>query len=222
MCQVGASIDDGAAEEEVRIDIEDGEAYTREEFIEAYGGTEEWDSAEPVVLPPRAATDAGTIDTCPHSASLMRRASLRSGSGSPSASQSPSRASHNLRTVALERVVRAGFERDSKKLGKLKVGDRFEILESRPEEEGGKNKNRVRFDQGGGGLQGWVSDSSSSSDGLAFDEDIVAALEQVSFHEFILHVYDAILMLCFHTEPDGHCLILVEPCGVACDRTSWR
>eukprot|EP00755_Sulcionema_specki_P030872 Sspe_Gene.95365::Locus_67664_Transcript_1_1_Confidence_1.000_Length_1138::g.95365::m.95365 len=30
---------------EMRIDIEDGEAYTKEEFIEYYGGVEEWESA---------------------------------------------------------------------------------------------------------------------------------------------------------------------------------
>ena len=90
--------------------------------------------------------------------------------------RSPKPAS-NIRTVAVERVVRAGFERDSKKVGKLKVGERIKILESRPEDEGGSNKNRVRVDQGPNGIQGWVSDS-SSTEGLAFEEDIASALEQ--------------------------------------------
>ena len=31
-----------------RIDMADGNAYTRDEFIEAYGGTVEWDAAQPV------------------------------------------------------------------------------------------------------------------------------------------------------------------------------
>eukprot|EP01044_Picomonas_judraskeda_P050923 COSAG03_NODE_30689_length_157_cov_15.551724_1_plen_37_part_10 len=31
-----------------RIDPSDGNAYTREEFIDNYGGTAEWDRARPV------------------------------------------------------------------------------------------------------------------------------------------------------------------------------
>jgi hypothetical protein len=144
--------------EELRIDPEDGEAYTREDFIEQYGGIDEWDAAERVVPTPAQAA----------------------GRGSSSGSTSP-RPLGNIRTVAIERVVRAGYERDSKKVGKLKVGERIEVLESRREDDDGGGassgkKRRVRFDQGPGGLQGWVS-STSSSEGLAFEEEIVAALE---------------------------------------------
>ena len=35
----------GAPEEEERRFDEDGELYTREQFVEEYGGTEEWDAA---------------------------------------------------------------------------------------------------------------------------------------------------------------------------------
>ena len=42
--------------------------------------------------------------------------------------------------MALERVVRAGYERDSKKIGKLRVGERIEVLEARQEDGGGANK----------------------------------------------------------------------------------
>ena len=145
-------------EEELRIDPADGEAYTREDFVEQYGGTDEWDMAERVVPTPPQVAGRGSI---PGSAS--------------------SRPLGNIRTVAIDRVVRAGYERDSKKVGKLKVGERIEVLESRQEDDGGGggssgNKRRVRFDQGPGGLRGWVS-STSSGEGLAFEEEIVAALE---------------------------------------------
>eukprot|EP00755_Sulcionema_specki_P008946 Sspe_Gene.42311::Locus_20544_Transcript_1_1_Confidence_1.000_Length_581::g.42311::m.42311 len=33
---------------EKRVDPTDGKAYTKEEFMDCYGGTKEWDSAEPV------------------------------------------------------------------------------------------------------------------------------------------------------------------------------
>eukprot|EP01043_Picozoa_sp_COSAG02_P077950 COSAG02_NODE_17317_length_1012_cov_2.899233_2_plen_135_part_01 len=41
-----------------RIDPEDGNAYTREEFIEAYGGTAEWDRAQPLGGGPSGALGA--------------------------------------------------------------------------------------------------------------------------------------------------------------------
>ena len=129
-----------AAQEELRIDAEDGEAYSREEFIEAYGGTDEWDASEPAPQP---------------GGSSVR---------SRSSSHSPSRDLGNRRTVVLERVVRSGHERDSKKVGGLKAGTVIEILETRKDPDG---KQRVRFDQGAGGLAGWVS-SSASGEGLAF------------------------------------------------------
>ena len=129
-----------AVQEELRIDAEDGEAYSREEFIEAYGGTDEWDASEPAPQP---------------GGSSVR---------SRSSSHSPSRDLGNRRTVVLERVVRSGHERDSKKVGRLKAGTVIEILETRKDPDG---KQRVRFDQGAGGLAGWVS-SSASGEGLAF------------------------------------------------------
>jgi hypothetical protein len=38
--------------QEYRVDPEDGYEYTREEFVEAYGGTEQWDAAEPAAPSP--------------------------------------------------------------------------------------------------------------------------------------------------------------------------
>jgi hypothetical protein len=161
--------DEGAVEEELgeelRIDETDGEAYSREEFIEVYGGTDEWDAAERVVPAPPLSSSAVDASVSPRRSASPRGRELG-----------------NVRTVAIERVVRAGYERDSKKIGKLKVGERIEVLESRQEEAGvgsvggSSNKRRVRFDQGPGGLQGWVS-STSSGEGLAFEEEIVASLE---------------------------------------------
>ena len=41
------SVNLGLKKLEKRVDPSDGNAYTREEFIEAYGGTDEWDAAAP-------------------------------------------------------------------------------------------------------------------------------------------------------------------------------
>ena len=58
----------GRYQEEYRVDPEDGLAYSKEDFIEAYGGTDEWDRALPEPLqavPSPAPAPAGA-------ASLMR------------------------------------------------------------------------------------------------------------------------------------------------------
>ena len=90
---------------------------------------------------------------------------------------------------------RAGADRGSKKVGKLKVGDRILVLERVSEEDASvlsprdglaglaalsnanSNKQRLRFDSSAkpGGLAGWVS-ASTGEGAPAFKEDIEAAL----------------------------------------------
>ena len=49
-------------EEEYRVDPEDGCEYTKEDFIDAYGGTAEWEAAAPVQTAPVAAPAGNSFD----------------------------------------------------------------------------------------------------------------------------------------------------------------
>ena len=44
-----------------RIDVSDGNAYTREEFVDFYGGDVEWSTSPAVAPPPAAGAGASTL-----------------------------------------------------------------------------------------------------------------------------------------------------------------
>ena len=69
--------------EERRLDITDGNAYTKAEFIEEYGGTSQWEMAQPIVSPrqPPPARSKGKVARAGGAKSAAKRAAGGEGGG---------------------------------------------------------------------------------------------------------------------------------------------
>ena len=104
-----------AAEVERRIDVTDGNAYTRAEFIEEYGGTREWDLAKPAatqkpLLPAAKPAAAAEVPWPPP------------GLAAPLAPSSDGAAT-SAYDAALEALIAMGFGADQARAALVATGD---------------------------------------------------------------------------------------------------
>jgi len=104
-----------AAEVERRIDATDGNAYTRQEFIEEYGGTREWDLAKP-------AATAKPLLPAAKPAAAAEAPSPPPGLAAPLA-QSSDGAASSAYDAALEALIAMGFGADQARAALVATGD---------------------------------------------------------------------------------------------------
>ena len=104
-----------AAEVERRIDVTDGNAYTRAEFIEEYGGTREWDLAKP------AATQKPLLPAA-KPAAAAEAPWQPPGLAAPLAPSSDGAAT-SAYDAALEALIAMGFGADQARAALVATGD---------------------------------------------------------------------------------------------------
>eukprot|EP00900_Chrysochromulina_parva_P008544 jgi/Chrpa1/17691/Chrysochromulina_OHIO_Genome00006143-RA len=93
--------------EELRIDITDGNAYTKAEFVAEYGGTKQWDTAKPVAgAPPLAAGSAGSAGSTAGSATVL--SAVGAGTAAAAAGMAGSATPRISPTAALAAAEAAG------------------------------------------------------------------------------------------------------------------
>ena len=102
-------------EVERRIDATDGNAYTRQEFIEEYGGTREWDLAKP-------AATAKPLLPAAKPAAAAGAPSPPPGLAAPLA-QSSDGAASSAYDAALEALIAMGFGADQARAALMATGD---------------------------------------------------------------------------------------------------